>query len=384
MRGYLLNEVQIAQPFVLRIVRNDPPSFEDPWSGFAGGDPFPFTPPSTTEQKRNYQFVTPTGIQRYFGLDNMTSYNQQWHFTLQQEVAGTVLSGAYVGSKGTRLMINYEANQAVYIPGNNASGQANSTTANIDQRRPLRDFQTLNAAEAIGNSTYHSLQLSANRRFARGIYFLANYTYSKALDLQSVDRNAGIIQDTNNFRADKGLADFHRDHMFVASFLVEIPSHWRKGFAGAVTSGWQANGIYNYTSGAPLTVAPGTDRSLAGGGTQRADVTGDWRLASGRSFDEQRAAYFNTAVFRPAALGSFGNSARNLVIAPGGWNLDLGIFKTTRVSERYEVQFRWELFNAFNHPNLGGPVASITSAAFGQINTVTGPRIMQFGLKLRF
>jgi hypothetical protein len=384
MRGYLLNEVQIAQPFVLRVARNDPPSFEDPWSGFAGGDPFPFSPPSTPEQKRNYSFVTPTGVQRYFGADNRTSYNQQWHFTLQQEVVGTVLSGAYVGSKGTALMINYEANQAIYIPGNNAAGQPNSTTANIDQRRPLRDFQSLNAAETIGNSTYHSFQFSANRRFARGVYFMANYTFSKALDLQSLDRNAGIIQNSSDFRADKGLSDFHRDHIFVMSFLVEIPSPWREGFAGALTSGWQTNGIYNYISGAPMTIVPGTDRSLAGGGTQRADVTGDWRLSPDRPFDEQRAAYFNTAVFRPAAIGSFGNSARNLVTGPGGWNLDLGVFKSTRVTERWELQFRWELFNAFNHPNLGGPVVSIASAAFGQINTVTGPRIMQFGLKVRF
>jgi outer membrane receptor protein involved in Fe transport len=376
IRGFLLNEAQIAQPFVLRIVRQAPPSFENPWLNFAGGDPFPFSPPSTGAEKSAYSFVVPTGIQRNFDPKNATTYNQQWHGTIQHEAAGTVFTAAYVGSKGTRLMINYEQNQAIYGPG--------ATAGNVDQRRPYRDFQTINTAAAIGNSTYHSVQLSANRRLSRGLYVMANYTRSKALDLQSLDRNAGIIQDTRNFAADKGLADFHRDHLFVATFLAEIPSKWRRGFAGVLTSGWQTNGIFNYASGQPLTVVPGTDRALSGGGTQRADVKGEWRLSTGRSFDEQRAAYFRTQAFTPAAIGSFGNSARNLVIGPGGWNLDLGIFKTTPINERFRVQLRWELFNAFNHANLGSPVVAVNSSAFGQINTVTGPRIMQAGLKVRF
>ncbi len=376
MRGFLLNEAQIAQPFVLRVVRNAPPSFEDPWLNFPGGDPFPFTPPAQNAEKLAYRFAVPTGVQRSFDPKNRTSYNQQWHLTLQQEIAGTVLSAAYVGSKGTNLIINYEENQAVFGPG--------ATVANIDQRRPYQNFQSINTAAAIGNSTYHSLQLSANRRLTKGVSLMANYTRAKALDLQSVDRNAGIIQDTRNFSADKGLADFHRDHNFFLTFLAEIPTKWRKGAAGLLTSGWQINGIFNYTSGQPLTVTPGTDRALSGGGTQRADVNGRWRLSHSRSFDDPRSAYFRTQSFTAAPIGSFGNSARNLVIGPGGWNLDTGIFKTARINERFSAQLRWELFNAFNHANLGNPVVAVNSAAFGQINSVTGPRIMQVGLKLRF
>jgi outer membrane receptor protein involved in Fe transport len=375
MRGFLLNEAQIVQPYVLRIVRNAP-SFEDPWQGFAGGDPFPFTPPSTDVQRQGYRFVTPTGIQRNFPADLKTAYNQQWNFSLQREVVGTVLTAAYVGSKGTNLIINFEENQAIFTPG--------ASTANIDARRPNRNFQTINTAAGVGNSTYHSLQLSANRRMAKGLFFMANYTFSKALDLQSVDRNAGVVQDSRNFRNDKGLADFHRTHIFVTSFLAEMPSLARQGILKVLTSGWQTNGIFNYVSGQPLSVVPGTDRALAGGGTQRADVTGDWRLTSDRSWDQKRAQYFNTASFQPAPLGSFGNSARNLVVGPGQWNLDLGIFKTTKITEAISAQLRWEMFNAFNHANLGNPEMSIASAAFGQINTVTGPRIMQVGLKLRF
>ena len=69
-------------------------------------------------------------------------------------------------------------------------------------------------------------------------------------------------------------------------------------------------------------------------------------------------------------------------MGPGRYNLDFSLFKSTKVTERFTVQFRWEMFNAFNHANLGNPVTNFMSSVFGQINTVTGPRVMQMGLKL--
>jgi len=377
-RGFLLNEAQINQPFVLRIRINDPASFENPWSGFPGGDPFPFRPPTSAEERRAYRFVTPTTIARYFPFDNATPYMQQWNFTLQREIgAGNVVTAAYVGSKGTKLHINYEENQAVFVPGA-------STTANIDARRPFRDFQSIVAAATAGTSSYHSMQLSFNRRFVKGFFMMANYTWSKSLDLQSVDRNVPLIQDRRNIRADRGPSDFDRRHNFVTSFLASIPMPRKTGPFSRLTQGWQANGIVTVLSGGPLTVIPGNDRALQGGGNQRADVTGDWRLAPGRSFDQQQARYFDTSVFAAAALGQFGNSSRNLVYGPGQYNLDLALFKNTKLTERFNLQFRWELFNALNHANLGDPVVNLISPAFGRINTVTGPRIMQLGMKVIF
>jgi len=213
---------------------------------------------------------------------------------------------------------------------------------------------------------------------------MTNYTFSKALDLQSLDRNAGTVQDPRNFRLDRGLSDYHRRHLFVSSFLAELPAPFRWGVARLLTAGWQANGIFSYASGAPLNVIPGVDRALQGGGDQRVNVVSDFRLPAGRSFDEQRQAYFNKSAFAQAAVGSFGNFARNGVEGPGAYNLDLAFFKTTRLTENISLQYRWEMFNAFNHANLGSPVNNFQSAAFGQINTVTGPRIMQMGLKAVF
>jgi hypothetical protein len=213
---------------------------------------------------------------------------------------------------------------------------------------------------------------------------MSNYTFSKALDYESLDRNASLPQNPNNLRAEHGPADFDRRHNFVTSFLFQIPSPWNHGFAGKVTQGWRTNGIYRYLSGSPLTVSPGTDRALQGGGNQRVNVVGDPVLAGGRSFDQQRAQYFDTSAFAMPALGTFGNMGRNAIYGPGQYNVDLSLIKTTSVTEKTTLEFRWEMFNAFNHANLGNPNTTFNSPAFGRIDTVTGPRIMQLGLKVIF
>jgi outer membrane receptor protein involved in Fe transport len=384
-RGYLLNETQLNQPFVLNVSIPNPPSLENPWAGYPGGNPYPFTPPATAQARQAYRFNLPMPISRYFDPSSATPYNQQWNFSVQQELpAEVVLSAAYVGSKGTRLWLNREMNLAVFIPGNGPNGQPLSTAGNIDTRRLNRNFQGIDKASTDGNSTYHSLQVSAKRRFSKGLYVMSNYTYSKALDYESLDRNASLPQNPFNLRAEHGPADFDRRHSFVTSFLFQMPSPWTNGFAGKLTQGWRTNGIYRYVSGSPLTVVPGTDRALQGGGNQRVNVIANPVLPGDRSFDAQRAQYFNTAAFANPALGTFGNMGRNAIYGPGQYNIDLSVIKTTRVTEQATFEFRWELFNAFNHANLSNPNVTFNSSAFGRIDTVTGPRIMQLGAKVIF
>jgi outer membrane receptor protein involved in Fe transport len=384
-RGYLLNETQLNQPFVLNVSIPNPASLENPWAGYPGGNPYPFTPPNTAQARQAYRFNLPMPISRFFDPSSATPYNQQWNFSVQQELpAEFVLSAAYVGSKGTRLWLNREINPAVYIPGNGPNGQPLSTAGNIDSRRLNRNFQGIDQASTDGNSTYHSLQITGKRRFSKGFYIMSNYTFSKALDYESLDRNASLPQNPFDLRSEHGPADFDRRHSFVTSFLYQIPSPWTHGVAGKLTQGWRTNGIYRYVSGSPLTVVPGTDRALQGGGNQRVNVVGNPVLAGGRSFDDQRAQYFSTAAFATPALGTFGNMGRNAIYGPGQYNLDLSLIKTTKVTERATLEFRWELFNAFNHANLSNPNVTFNSTAFGRIDTVTAPRIMQLGGKIIF
>ena len=257
-RGYLLNETQLNQPFVLNVSINNPYSFEDPWNGFPGGNLYPFTPPSTEAARKAYKFTLPMPISRFFDAQSVTPYNQQWNFTIEHEFPWqVVLSTAYVGSKGTRLWLNREINPAPFIPGNGPDGKPLSTAGNIDSRRLDKNFQGIDEASTTGNSTYHSMQITATRRYSKGVYTMFAYTWSKALDYESLDRNASLPQDPNNMRAEHGPADFDRRHNVVLTFLYEIPTPWQNGVRGKLTKGWKVNGIYRYVSGSPLTVVPG-------------------------------------------------------------------------------------------------------------------------------
>ena len=151
-----------------------------------------------------------------------------------------------------------------------------------------------------------------------------------------------------------------------------------------VLGGWQTNGIFNAQTGTPVNIVSGSDRALSGTGTQRANLVGNPYLASGRSRDEQMAAYFNAGAFAIPALGTFGNFGRNVIVGPGSYNLDFALFKGFHIGERRELQYRWEMFNALNHANLGDPRSNIGAVRPGQIDTTSAPRIMQMGLRFVF
>lgn len=392
-RDYLENETQIVQPFVLNInvvENNNPQGFVNPWAVFPGGNPFPYTPPTTPAGRAAIQFVLPAQIQRFFGPNWRTPYNQQWNFSIQRQVPwNTVVSAAYVGSKGTHLVLNAEQDPAVFIPGNGPNGQALSTTANINARRINTNFQTINEAYTGGNSNFNSLQLSANRRFVRGITVNLSYTWSKVLDYESLDRNASLPQNPLNIRPEYGPADFDHRKVFFATFLAAIPLPGKSGLVSKFTQGWQVNGIFRYISGDVLTVNPGVDTVLNGDAVsnERVNMVGTPILPGGAAFNQ---LYLNTASFVRAPLGAFGNEGRNAFNGPGNWNLDASFFKTTSITERARLEYRFESFNALNHPQFGNPSTNLSAGTFGKITTVatgstsTGARVLQMGLKLIF
>jgi hypothetical protein len=392
-RDYLENETQIVQPFVLNlnvVENNNPQGFVNPWAGFPGGDPFPYRASTDAAGRAAIQFVLPAQIQRFFGPDWHTPYNQQWNLSIQRQIPwNTVVSAAYVGSKATHLVLNVEQDPAVFIPGNGSNGQPLSTTGNINARRINPSFSSINEAYTGGNSNYNSLQLAANRRFVKGITVNVNYTWSKALDYESLDRNASLPQNPLNLAPEYGPADFDHRHVFFATFLAEIPLPGKSGLVSKFTQGWQVNGIFRYLSGDVLTVNPGVDTVLNGdaSGTERVNMLGSPVLSAGPAFNQ---LYLNTASFVKAPLGAFGNEGRNAFNGPGNWNFDASFFKMTRVTERTRLEYRFEAFNALNHPQFGDPSTTLSSGTFGKITTVatastaTGARVLQMGLKVIF
>jgi hypothetical protein len=137
-------------------------------------------------------------------------------------------------------------------------------------------------------------------------------------------------------------------------------------------------------SGRPFSISGGfgNNQSLAGVNADRADLTGEPFLVRQGPKSQWLNEYFNRAAFQPNPPGTFGDSPRNLLEGPGTNNVDVGIAKNILFKERYSVQFRWEMFNAFNRTQFAIPNTDPTSPAFGRILSTAGPqRVMQFALK---
>lgn len=175
-----------------------------------------------------------------------------------------------------------------------------------------------------------------------------------------------------------------RVHYRLCGFPIVASLH---GFNGQVLNGWQLSSILTISSGTPFSVRSGVDNSLSGpttnsGTNDLADqITAESSRPAGAYYLQE---YFNTAAYVKNALGTFGDSGRNSLTAPGSLTWDFGLLKDFAISETVRTQFRFEAFNFLNHPNFDAPVSTLTNHNFGRIMTAGSPRILQFALKLMF
>ncbi len=292
----------------------------------------------------------------------------------------------------------------------------------FEGRTPFLGFDVPEAV-LLGNSAfsnYHALQMSLSQRLSRGLQYNLAYTWSRSMDNASVDPgstagggkpdlpNAGFTAqgDAFNTRANYAPSDFDRAHRFSASFVYDIPSF---GSKSRLATGWQLSGFLQSQTGAPFSIfsAEVVAAGAANYANTRLGSGGLYRSAFGRpslcgSLDQLRQGgsdkteqYFNPSVLcsplttaggYPNNFG-FGNLGRNVFRAPRQNRFDTGLAKTTRITERVGMEFRWEILNLFNTVNFAAPENVIGDAGtdFNKItNTVGGPRVMQFGLKLKF
>jgi len=373
----LYNGFVNAAPFSPQVTRYGV-SFEDPYAG--AQNPFPagfapFVPPADSD------FITPLGSFGSFARNFQPSYQQMFNLTLEREVAPNwIVRASYVGNLGRHLSVSDDINYARYAPG--------ATTANIQQRRPYQNFTRIFITSAETTSSYHGLQLSVERRVTEGISFELNYTVSKSIDECSSDQTPQNPSQSVplNRTLNRGLSDFDLPQRLVASYVWALPKlsgqpGWVRQFLGS----WQFTGITTIQSGFPFSVRSGVDRAMSGNNMDFADLIGNPYLDPNRPRAELIARYFDTAAFTLNALGTFGTAPRNLMRGPGAVNFDLGLFKWFPLREKWQLQFRAELFNAFNKPNFGNPYATANVAnRFGRIENAGDPRIVQFALKLTF
>jgi hypothetical protein len=258
---------------------------------------------------------------------------------------------------------------------------------------PVQGYSGIGSDEAAGTSNYNSLQVSANRRFARSVEFGASWTWSKAMDY--VDGGYGVVNTLAPVRMwNYGLAGFDRTHALKVNGLWDLPKlKWNFMPAKAVLNGWQFSTITTFQSGAPLgigfTQVTATDITGTPSISARVVVTGNPVLPkSERTFSRN----FNTSVFRPPTVGTFGNAAKTLVRGPGVNNWDIALVKNFPIRDRLRAQFRSEFYNAFNHTQFSAfnttarfdASGNQVNGQFGQFTAARNPRIIEFALKIRF
>jgi hypothetical protein len=260
----------------------------------------------------------------------------------------------------------------------------------------------------VGNSRYDSLQTKLVRRFSAGLQLQAAYTWSKTMGLSGIgfqNENAVQIVDPAFLHLNRGLLNFDQPHNFQFYGIYELPfgsgRRWASNnrTASAIVGGWQFNWVFSAFSGAPFNVTASGTSLNAPGNTQRADlVKSEVKKLGGIG---RGTPYYDPFAFQPVTTTRFGTAAFNVLRGPETVNLDLGLFRTFKLTERYDLQFRVEAFNATNTPHFGAPSNNVTNRRVNSDGTfrdgfmeITGTRsfgregiderVFRFGLRLGF
>ena len=329
----------------------------------------------------------------YNDPNRKNAYSHQWHVDLQREISRNFMVGiAYVGSYNGRM--EYAGRpQAPKQPAVDASGRR-LTAAERDALRPWPHLNgTFTYSDDIGMSKYNSLQFKTQQRFAGGLTSLFSYTLSRSIDTSSGWFNAegGIgggatVQNYHDIEGNKAVSSYDVPHIVTWAAIWELPfgdgKRWlNDGAASAILGGWQLNTFLLARSGQPFTpTVSGDPANLGHTGYARPNLVGDPKLANPTA-----AQWFNPAAF-VIPVNSFGNAGRNILRAPGFWNVDLGIQRNIRSGVNRNLAIRLEAFNVFNHINLGNPAVAIDNpATVARITGMAGsPRQLQLSVRFAY
>jgi len=380
----------------------------------------------------NPKFANLTGIVFPSGLRDPHIFN--YYFGVQREIMPrTVLEVDYVGTEGRNL---FRADQGNRLPGIALSAgttvvdNLGRTWTGLGRRYLNPNYAILRIWNNTSRSWYDSVQASVKRQAARGLLLNVAYTYGHSIDTGSGWHSStttangsaggdGYLTDVTRPNLDRGNSTFDVRHRLTFNYVYEFP--WmreQRGLVGHILGGWQYQGLWAFQTGAHFTpyCATGSACDFNKDGTRndRPDVP------NGNTFSPSRSQWMNgwfggssqfgcawSAAGRVVGSSGFcadgvtpaffgtpcsacdGNLGRNTFVGPGFWNTDESVFKNIKATERYNLQFRFEVFNALNHPNFKLPSSAtganfanrITSGIFGQSAGEINPRLIQFGLK---
>jgi Carboxypeptidase regulatory-like domain/TonB-dependent Receptor Plug Domain len=385
-------------------------------------------------------------------VNSKTPSTYNYSFGVQQDIGfKTVVEASYVGAFGRHLgqrrNINSLPDNAKYVDctqtalfgvpchPENRDPLTASSAKNNDFLRPYRGYGDITQVTWDGSSNYNSLQVQVNRRYTHGFQYGVAYTYSKSFDYANDDTSDLSFPrpyKTFNYAP----SDFDQTHILTVGYIYDVPNvqRWNNRFIGTILNHWQISGTSSYASGRPknltVTYAGGTAAITAGQTcppgsvltsatvcTQITDFTGGTVNArpvvicdptKGVTGADPTGLKFviNVNCFTsPSSVSNrFGNMPRNDVRIPSIFNNDLAFFKNFPLGEKRQLQFRWEIYNIFNHANFDDidgamvfGIASVTNpdgtksavirqtrTTFGTPTTARTPRVMQASLRLNF
>jgi hypothetical protein len=348
------------------------------------------------------------GLTTYLGQDltvlptsRVQPYSQRWALSVQRIIAGQLLLDVgYVGNKALHLPVDRELNamdskyqsrlpyrdqqtidylsQQFANPFFGINSIYSKTISRADLLRPYPQFGSVTETQNIGSSWYHSLQVRAEKRMARGYTVNVSYTWSKSMDATSFLNSADPVP----YRS---ISQYDRPHRLVVTGIYELPFGRGRAFGSTIPTtldwligGWQLNAMIAEQAGGPLSFG---DVILTGNFK-------DIALPSGQRTVDR---WFNTDVFERASNKQLSNHYRTFpkylsgVRSPGQSKWDVSLIKSWMFRERARLQFRAECFNALNHANFDAPNTTVTSSTFGTISNQGGvSRQFQGALKLTF
>ena len=312
-------------------------------------------------------------------------YVQQWNLSVQREVTkGTIVTVAYVGSKGTHLSLQTDLNQLYPIsasqnpyPAGQAMTQADCNSGTVNGVAPTgaaaiqfgtacgnspapyvpyRGYGTITGLLPQANSTYNSLQVSVHRHIGALSFDLA-YTWSHSLD-DSSDRYDGSFVNSYNWAQTYASSNFDQRQILNIGYVYDLPFFTHAGMAHKALGGWQISGLTTFQTGEPFSVTDGLFNSGVGNGTGTGsflDVTGNPNAVT----QQNVPGVVGPLLFNPAAFSApqgltFGSAQRNALNIPNRTQFDMGLFKYFHLTESKSFEFRAEGFNIFNHTQWTG------------------------------
>jgi hypothetical protein len=311
------------------------------------------------------------------------------NLTIEQELAKNVsFSVAYVGTFGRDLATWRDLNACAVNPGGSCA------LADRPFFAQFPDYRHIAQLNNDGFSNYHALQTAFKLRNFHGLTANINYVWSHAMDTGSFNRGGdfGTLAQ-NPYNIDRNYANSGFDVPNNFNFLIAYDVPKMSALPRWLGEGWAVNSVFKAFNGRPFTPFVRGDPSGQGLRSMYADYDG-----SPLNYDySDPNAFFDTSGFSVPLDGTVGNAGRNSLRQPGLTQLDMSIFKNTRIGERFTIQFRWEVFNVLNNAMFAAAGGNIRSGSFATFfatpdvglgfNPVLGSgaqRNMQFGLKVIF